>query len=74
MENYLKTQIPIFKKYFIYLFIKDAQRETETQVEGEAGSLWRARCGTRYQDPWITPEPKAVAHHWATQVPMIYQI
>ena len=26
------------KKYFIYLFLRDAQREAETQAEGEAGS------------------------------------
>ena len=30
------------KKYVIYLFIRDIQRETETQVEGEADSLWGA--------------------------------
>ena len=27
-------------------------RETETQAEGEAGSLWGGWCGTRSQDPW----------------------
>ena len=27
-----------FKKYFIYLFMRDTEREAETQAEGEAGS------------------------------------
>ena len=36
-------------------------REVETWAEGEAGSLWGAQCGTRFQDPGITPEPKADA-------------
>ena len=35
-----------FFKDFIYLFIRDTEREAETQAEGEAGSLLRARCGT----------------------------
>ena len=35
-------------------FIHETHREAETQAEGEAGSLWRARCGTRSQDPGIT--------------------
>ena len=35
----------IFKD-FIYLFMRDTQREAETQAEGEAGSLPGARCGT----------------------------
>ena len=39
--------------------MRDTQREAETQAEGEAGSLWGARCGTQFQDPGITPEPKA---------------
>ena len=30
-------------------------RDTETQAEGEAGSLWGARCGTRSWNPRITP-------------------
>ena len=29
----------IFKKDFIYLFMRNTQREAETQAEGEAGSL-----------------------------------
>ena len=36
----------IFKKYFIYLFMRDTEREAETQAEGEAGSTQEARCGT----------------------------
>ena len=30
------------KKYFIYLFIRDTEREAETQAEEEAGSLLEA--------------------------------
>ena len=26
--------------FFLYLFMRDTQREAETQTEGEAGSLW----------------------------------
>ena len=43
-----------FFKDFIYLFMRDTQREAETQVEGEAGSMQGARCGTRSWDG-ITP-------------------
>ena len=28
-----------FLKYFIYLFMRDTQREAETQAEGEVGSM-----------------------------------
>ena len=31
--------IYIFFKDFIYLFMRDTQREAETQAEGEAGSM-----------------------------------
>ena len=34
-------------KDFIYLFMRDTQREAETQAEGEAGSLQGAQCRTR---------------------------
>ena len=43
------------KKDVIYLFMRDIQREAETQAEGEAGSLRGARCGTQSQDSRITP-------------------
>ena len=43
-----------FFKDFIHLFMRDTQREAETQAEGEAGSLWVARRGTRSQDPGVT--------------------
>ena len=35
-----------FLKDFIYLFMRDTQREAETQAEGEAGSSWGTLCGT----------------------------
>ena len=37
------------------LFIPEKDKEAETQAEGEAGSPWGARCGTRSQDPGIMP-------------------
>ena len=43
-----------FLKDFIYLFVRDTEREAETQAEGEGGSLWEARCGIQSQDPKIT--------------------
>ena len=46
----------IFKKDFVYAW--ETQRVAETQAEGEAGSLWGAQCGTRSQDPRITPSAK----------------
>ena len=44
-----------FLKDFIYVFMKDTEREAETQAEGDAGCLWGARCGAPSQDPGITP-------------------
>ena len=45
----------IFKKDFIYSFM----REAETQAEaGEAGSMQGARCGTPSREPGITPWAK----------------
>ena len=41
--------------------MRDAEREAETQAEGEAGSLQGAPCGTRSRDPGSRPEPKADA-------------
>ena len=43
-----------FLKDFIYLFI-ETEREAETQVEGEAGPMQEAPCGTRSRDSRITP-------------------
>ena len=45
----------IFKKYLIYLFMKDTESEVETQAEGEAGSLQGPWCGTQSRDPRVTP-------------------
>ena len=35
--------------------MRDTHREAATQTEGEAASMWGAWCGTRSQDPGITP-------------------
>ena len=40
-----------FFKDFIYLFMRDTEREAETQAEGEAGSMQRAPCGTQ---SWVS--------------------
>ena len=42
-----------FLKDFIYLFLRDREREAEPQTEGEAGSLQGARRGTRSWDPGV---------------------
>ena len=34
---------------------REREREAGTQVEGEAGSLQGAPCGTRSRDPGVTP-------------------
>ena len=44
-----------FLKDFVYLFMRDIQREAETQVEGEAGSMRGARHGTLSWVPRIRP-------------------
>ena len=38
--------------------MRDAEREAETQAEGEAGSLQGAQWGTRSQDPGNIPWAK----------------
>ena len=43
-----------FVKHFIYLFMRDREREAETKAEGEAGSLQGAQYGIQSQDPGIT--------------------
>ena len=35
--------------------MRDTERETETQAEGEAGSMQVAQCGTQSQIPRIRP-------------------
>ena len=47
--------LDIFFKDFISLFMRDTQREAETQTEREVGSMQGARHGARSQDPGITP-------------------
>ena len=43
----------IFFKDFIYLFMRDTEREAETQAEGEAGSMQGTWCGTPSRDSGI---------------------
>ena len=51
----------LFKKYFIYLFMRDTEREreAETQAEGEAGFMHQR--GIRSRVPGSCPGPKAGA-------------
>ena len=48
-------------KDFIYLFMRDTEREAETQVEGEAGSLGEPDAGLNPRTPGSCPEPKTDA-------------
>ena len=48
-----QISLKIFFKDFIYLFMRDTQREARTQTEGEAGSLREAKYRSRSQDPRI---------------------
>ena len=68
----------VFVFFFkIYLFIhkRYTERETETQAEGEASSLWGTRCGTRSQILGSRPEPKADAQPLShPDVPGIYSL
>ena len=50
-----------FKKDFMYLFMRDPEREAEIQAEREPGSLGAARCKTRSRDPGSRPGPRAAA-------------
>ena len=52
--NFSRTLQTVPQWLHLYLFIHERQRGAETQAEGEAGSLWGARCGTRSMDPGIT--------------------
>ena len=45
-------QFDFFLKDVIYLFMRDTEREAETQAEGEAGSTQGAGCRTQSQD-WV---------------------
>ena len=57
---------PPFLKDFIYLSMRDTQREAETQAEGEAGSMRGARRGTRSLvsriRPWAKGGAKSLSH------------
>ena len=54
---------------FIYLFMRDTEREreAETQAEGEAGSMQGVRCGLLNPgSPGSRLGLKAALNHWAT--------
>ena len=39
--------------FLFNFFVRDTEREAETQAEGGAGSMQGARCGTRSWDPEV---------------------
>ena len=62
----LPCQDPVFSSFFldkdfIYLFMRDTEREAEAQAEGEVGSIQGAQHGTRSQHLGSGPKPKADA-------------
>ena len=61
--HYKYTLCFVFLKiYFIYLFLRDTEREAETQAEGEAGSMHREPdAGFNPGSPGSCPGPKAGA-------------
>ena len=52
-EQYIS--LSLFLKDIIYLFMRDTEREAETQAEEEPGSLQGTSCRTGSQDPGVTP-------------------
>ena len=53
--------------HFIYLFMRDPQREAETQAEGEAGSpMWDSIPGPQDHDQ----SQRQTLNHRVTQVPL----
>ena len=46
---------------FYYLFMRDTERETKTQAEGEAGSLWEPNEGLNPRTLGSLPKLKADA-------------
>ena len=66
--NILFIFIYFFEILFIYSW-ENREREAETQVEGEAGSMQGAQRGTRSGDSRITPWAEGRYFNcWATQV------
>ena len=61
--KYLFYMCAFFFLRFIYLFMRDTERvsESETQAEGEAGFSQEPGCGTQSWIPASRPEPKAAA-------------
>ena len=63
---YILKDHTFFKKICLFIHSERAKREAETQVEGEAGCVQEARCGTRSWVSRITPQAaggtKALRH------------
>ena len=50
IAHVLKSLTHYFKKDFIYLLMRNTEKEAETRAEGEAGSLEEAQSGTGPQE------------------------
>ena len=61
MKHLWKVAKLNFFKDFIYVFMRDTQREAETQAEGEAGSMQEPDVGFNSGNLGSCPEPKAEA-------------
>ena len=57
IKQSLIAMFGLFFKDFIYLFMRDTERQK--QAEGEAGSLQLAQCRLKSRTPRSRPEPKA---------------
>ena len=58
IEFTLSTFVFFFFKDFIYLSMRDREREGEREAEREVGSMQGARCGTRSRVSRIAPWAK----------------
>ena len=54
------SSLLFFFKDFMYLFMRDTQREAETQAEGEAGSMQESDVGLDPRTRGSRPERKAL--------------
>ena len=65
----MKRTLKKKEKDFIYLFMRDTQREAETQAEGEAGSLQEPHAELHLRIVGSRPEPKADTQPLTTELP-----
>ena len=66
--------IYIFFKYFIYFFMRDTERQAETQAEGEAGSMREPEVGLDPGTLGSRPGPKADAQRRRSHPGVPYKV